>query len=452
MKQFRISVTVFVLLMVSTNFVLSAEYYVDINSGNNSSGDGSIGSPWETIQYAADQMASADICWIREGIYREKVTPKDGQTFQAYSDEKVVLSGCDIVSSEWSVHDGEIYKTNIETKVLQLFTDGVRVNIARYPNEDGNMFTTDEWTKTYLEAVSAGGSGMGRVTFYDIPSMPDDAWVGGYYIGHNGVNPYSVPAGRIIASSGNQITTIEISDQWRNYSEGVAGDGPGYIINALPALDAPQEWVWQDSTLYLWAADSEDPGDVTVEARVRIYAFDLTGLSNVIVKGLTLKAGSVLMADATGCVVDDCIVLYPAPFGYYYSEKFVSYGQIEDGTAGIFLSGDGNIVKNSYISQSWACGITLEGKNHIVENNIIEDTNWRGFNSSAIGFFGDKCTIQYNTINRTGHSGIFAARKRDDVIKYGRNSDILNNKILRVGYLAADCGTYYGNIGETFPK
>ena len=85
MKQFRMSITVLVLLMVSTNFVLSAEYYVDINSGNNSTGDGSIGSPWQTIQHAADQMASGDVCWIREGIYREKVTPKDGQTFQAYS-------------------------------------------------------------------------------------------------------------------------------------------------------------------------------------------------------------------------------------------------------------------------------------------------------------------------------------------------------------------------------
>ena len=150
--------------------------------------------------------------------------------FRLIADEKVMITGCDIVGPDWDVHNGNIYKTTIASEVLQLFTNGVRVNIARYPNEDGDMFSTSEWTQTNVEAVSGAGSGSGKVTFYNMPSVPDGHWVGGYYYGHNGVNPYNPPAGRIVASSGNQITVDRITKSWKNYTGGVTGDGPGYII------------------------------------------------------------------------------------------------------------------------------------------------------------------------------------------------------------------------------
>ena len=442
MKQFRMFVTVFVLLMVSTNFVLSAEYYVDINSGNNSTGDGSIGSPWQTIQHAADQMASGDVCWIREGIYRETVTPKDGQTFQAFGDEKVVLSGCDIVSSVWSVHDGEIYKTNIETKVLQLFTDGVRVNIARYPNEDGDMLGKDEWMKTKLGKAGSNG----KVTFYDMPAMPTNHWVGGYYFGWNGRAPFSPPMGRIIASSGNEITTNKLNRLWITNPDWIEGDGPGYILKHLNALDSPHEWHWQDGLLYLWDSNSQNPENVTVEARVRIYAFNLKNLSDVVINGLILKASSILMSNATDCTIDNCVVLYPSPFAYRYTGEAMNqyHGNTLDGSAGIFVSGSGNTINNSYIGMSWACGITIEGNNNLVNNCMIEDTNWRGQYSCALNLFGKNNKAYNNTINRTGNCGIYGGRWIES--RYSKGARVMYNQILRVGYFSADCGSFYENL------
>lgn len=37
-----------------------AEYYINADSGDNSTGDGSVGSPWETLAYAYDQSSADD--------------------------------------------------------------------------------------------------------------------------------------------------------------------------------------------------------------------------------------------------------------------------------------------------------------------------------------------------------------------------------------------------------
>ena len=292
------------------------------------------------------------------------------------------------------------------------------------------------------------GLGMGRVTFYNMPSMPDNHWVGGYYFGQNGNNPFAPPAGRIIASSGNQITTDQITWQWKNYAEGVTGDGPGYIIKALAALDSARRNGIGRTVPSIYGRRTVKIREILiVEARVRLYAFDLSGLSDVEINGLTLKAASVLMPDAQNCIVDDCLVLFPAPFGYYYDPNdggSNDYGSIIDGTAGIFVSGNQNIIRNSYIGYSWGCGITLQGENQTVENCIIEETNWRGHHCCAINVLGKYCTIQYNTIHRTGHSGIYGGTIHYG--KYGTNMSIQHNKILKVGYLSADLGPFYENL------
>lgn len=121
-------------------------YYVDARIGSDIIGNGTLTRPWKTIQKASDVMGSGDHCVIRAGTYRETVTPGDGETFEAYKGEYVVVTGLEPVT-EWSLKPGSkaIYKATVNQEVREVFVDGTRMNIARHPNEDGNMFNWDDW-------------------------------------------------------------------------------------------------------------------------------------------------------------------------------------------------------------------------------------------------------------------------------------------------------------------
>jgi hypothetical protein len=68
MKGFRISVVIIVLFLGTV--CLGATKYV-ATTGNNSTGDGSIGNPWLTIQYAVSQIATGDTIKVGAGTYLE---------------------------------------------------------------------------------------------------------------------------------------------------------------------------------------------------------------------------------------------------------------------------------------------------------------------------------------------------------------------------------------------
>jgi len=71
-------------------------YYVS-TSGDNNTNNGSITSPWLTIQYACDQLQAGDTLNIMAGIYPEKIdinvsgTPTSYITIQNYQNDLVIL-------------------------------------------------------------------------------------------------------------------------------------------------------------------------------------------------------------------------------------------------------------------------------------------------------------------------------------------------------------------------
>lgn len=77
-------------------------YYVAVDGDNNN--PGTLTQPWQTIQYAADQVIAGDTVWVRGGVYNERVTLNtsgnevDGPiTFQSYTGETAVLDGAGLV-------------------------------------------------------------------------------------------------------------------------------------------------------------------------------------------------------------------------------------------------------------------------------------------------------------------------------------------------------------------
>lgn len=77
----------------------SVHTYHVAKTGNDSTGDGSSGSPWLTIQKAANMVSAGDTVYVHVGTYAEMVTvTADGNisnyiTFSNYNSEEVIVDG-----------------------------------------------------------------------------------------------------------------------------------------------------------------------------------------------------------------------------------------------------------------------------------------------------------------------------------------------------------------------
>ncbi|MFH1372067.1 MAG: DUF1565 domain-containing protein [Planctomycetota bacterium] len=145
------------------NYIWNANgdvYFVSESSGNDTN-PGTSGQPFKTIQKAATVMGAGDACFIREGVYRETVSPFSSGTtekpivFVSYPNEHPVVSGADILTGPWSLYSGSIYKTSISTPSQdppfnQLFVDNQMYNEARWPNTGVNQLVN--MNRAYADA------------------------------------------------------------------------------------------------------------------------------------------------------------------------------------------------------------------------------------------------------------------------------------------------------------
>ena len=84
--------------------IYSATYYVAKNGNDNNSGDKAL--PWLTIQKAAGTILSGDQVYIKQGIYKETVRPKNSGTqkkyitYQAYAGDEVIIDAEDGIRND----------------------------------------------------------------------------------------------------------------------------------------------------------------------------------------------------------------------------------------------------------------------------------------------------------------------------------------------------------------
>lgn len=145
MKKFIIKGISILAMTLSLSAVLSASafaetYYVDVKAGN-SSGDGSIGAPFGTIQKAADIVGPGDTVIIKPGIYYENVVLEKKGTkeapivFKAEKFEKnsVIITGADREvaehKKEWTLEDAGIglYSIPLDYRIYRMTANDVQV-------------------------------------------------------------------------------------------------------------------------------------------------------------------------------------------------------------------------------------------------------------------------------------------------------------------------------------
>ena len=103
--------------------VCATAYHLD-QSGNDSTGDGSLSTPWRTIRYALDELSAGDMLYIHVGTY-----PAGGDSTAAYTIPTSGSSGNEITITSYE-NDQVVISTAICTVNIQTVPQGVTQGTA----------------------------------------------------------------------------------------------------------------------------------------------------------------------------------------------------------------------------------------------------------------------------------------------------------------------------------
>lgn len=413
--------------------VEATDYYVakkdpDADDGNAGT---SVSRPFRTIQRAADIARAGDNVYIREGVYRETVTPANSGTwntpitFTTYNGEDVTISGTERIRG-WTPHNGSVYKASgvnafqtTRNQAEQVFVDGVMVNRAQFPNTGLDQLDRSWGTITQVSngdrEYTIHGDGI------------SGSWKGG--VAHVWMKKWWHNMAGMITASGTGWVTFAVGHEELNARKPAVGDRFYLIGGDLAHLDANGEWYRDSSTkvLYIRTPGGDDPSTHVVEFKTREYAFDLNRKSNITIRGLKLFAATITtdtegdfdgygtessvrqffweedIARTRRVVIDQVHVQYPSHFELL--DEF-PYLQRTNNT-GIVLSGGYHELTNSTIEYCAGNGVSVYGERNRVVNNVIHDVGYKGSESGAISTGFQNVTSRehefaWNTVYRAG--------------------------------------------------
>ncbi len=415
----------------------NAYYVSDRGSDDNSGG---INSPFRTIQHAADIMRPGDACVVREGTYRETVTPASSGTsdepivFTAYPGERVTISGADELSLSWAEDGNGVYTASCNENISQLFVNGDMMNVARWPNAEVNNLFDDDFHAYAKEAdreyITVDGLPSGDLNGAKLYIWSGQAWNG-------------------LKKEINRVSDEDKLSFTVPFIERNNGKDPGdpwmpiaknkfFIYGKRSLLDIPTEWVQENDSLYLYVEGGGTPSNEKVEVKKRDLAFNLDNKSGIIVNGFDVFAAAIKMRDASRCVINNCNILYPGDKDYPDGERQDPGANTDysgNYAKSVYIRGSDNAVRGCRISQSPEDGIVLKGERNIVYNCVIDNVNTLGDAHAAVQTEGDSNRIVHNSFYRAGRSLILHHRSKGLTVSH--------NDLYEGGLLSKDLGATY---------
>jgi fibronectin type 3 domain-containing protein/regulation of enolase protein 1 (concanavalin A-like superfamily) len=410
--------------------LMATTYYVALGGSDGNVGD--LSRPLRTIQEAASRAAAGDTVLVRGGVYRETVTvPHSGTaaapiTISAYAGETVTVSGADVLTG-WAAHSGSIYKApqslDLGEGNNQVFVDGQMMVEARWPNTTLDVSRPKKDTVDAITSMYAGDASYATITDDELVGFSAGAWDGGTI--HIASGQSWVTQSGTITSSGPARLSFDYVQRLNPKSGRFETPEPGdpyFLTGKFVALDAPGEWFYDggDDRLYLWTAAGDSPAGHTVEVKRRKYAFDLSAVSNVTVRGIDVFAATIVAGAATSNIVLDGI---DAKYVGHFSDSETGWEVPAD--SGIFIAGTDSVVRNSTVAFGAGNGILLNGARNRVENTVVHDVGYSGANGSGIRAVGAAHFIRNNTVYNVGRSGILASRLVAGRVVYNLVHDVM---------------------------
>jgi hypothetical protein len=423
-----------------------------VSPSGDDTGDGSIDHPLKTLTAARDMADKRKAnntpvtVYLRAGTYYlgapVEFGPSNSGTstapivYTAYSGEKPVISGAIKVTSTWSTSSGSIQVATIDKdlKVDQLFLNGKRQVLARYPNYDATKIldghASDCISSTRVGKWADPTEGPGYIR-----AEHDSQWGGNDFI--------------ITGKSGTTVTYKWVGDNNRG-----SGMHSTYrmVENIFEELDAAGEWYYKKSTglLYFWPPSGTDLSTATIELASQDELLRVVGTSATATvqyltfQGLTFthtyrtlfsktyepllqgdwaiaRAGTLFMNNAENIRVDSCLFDQVGGNGVFMSghnrNNAVVNSDFEDaGASCVAMVGLQSAVRCAATAygQAPSCSDKTPGPktddypaSNLVENNMMN--NFGRFEKQVAGVhmsMTSKNTVRHNTIHTMPRAGI----------------------------------------------
>ena len=272
--------------------------------------------------------------------------------YAAYPGEKPVISGGIKVTTAWSTYAGQIMVTTIATglKVDQLFLNGKRQVMARYPNFNANQVILDGYASDCISATRvsrwanpAEGPGYFR-------AIHSAAWGGNDYI--------------MTGKTGTTLNYTWVGDNNR-------GNQPHatyrMVENLFEELDTAGEWYYRKSTgqLFFWPPAGTTLSSSTVELASLDQLLQFQGSA-------AGSATSVKYIQINGLTFTHA---YRTLFSKTYETVLQSDWAIARAGAVFLQNAENIVIENCLFDQVGGNGVFVSGynRNHVVYNNVFND-------------------------------------------------------------------------------
>jgi hypothetical protein len=361
------------LLLVAYGSSAQAASYFVATDGNDAN-QGTLASPFATLQRAQQAARKAAgreavTVFVREGTHYLPetliFTAEDSGTkaapvvYQAYQKEQAAISGgVRLKDLKWTPYKNGIMqaKTPAGTAFDQLFVDGVRQPMARYPNFDPQQ--------RHFNGYAADAISPQRAARWKDPAggfihaIHAAEWGGMHYV--------------ITGKGANNQLTYE--GGWQNNRPMGMHDQFRMVENIFEELDAPGEWFLdgKTNTLYFYPPANVDLSKAVVEAVRLRHLVEFRGTEQspvrfVALKGLTFRhaartfmdnkeplvrsdwttyrGGAIFCTGTEDCSLEDCFIDQVggnAVFVNNYNRRFVVRGChiAQAGANGVAFVGD----------------------------------------------------------------------------------------------------------------
>ncbi|MGJ8693189.1 MAG: right-handed parallel beta-helix repeat-containing protein [Thalassotalea sp.] len=420
---------------------IAADIYVS-KTGNDDA-DGSLATPYLSINKAAQIAVAGDTVFIREGTYNETLKPSNSGaenspiTFQSYENEKVIITAMETVNG-WQLDQANIYVADITNSLGQLnfiMQASTAMDLARWPNNTvGDPYAQN--TQNTLR--NTGGSGADVINAYlDYSSgIPAGDWSKGGSVHFYGDKPgsgWTTWRSFITSNTSTRVSfSLDKNPSWIRTFHAPVDKGDFFLQGIKEAIDYQNEWYLNEDAnkLYVQLPDGVAPAQDQIQMRKRITTINLNSRNYIHIKNLAVFGGSI---EITNGASNNHI--YGITSLYGNNTLGVVSGFAANSQSINIRGGSNNIIEKSEIGFGSGTGIYDSGNHTQIINSYIHDFNYLGNYDAIINARGGNNTkLLNNVITRAG---------RDAIQGFNRNAEYAYNDISYSNLIADDCGLFY---------
>ena len=288
MRMFFLFCIIAVFSLITSIPAIAVDYYISPDGLDTNTG--TIDQPFASLQraqMAARQAAGREAVnvFLRAGTYYLPetfvLTPADSGTkeapvtYQAYRDEKPVVSGGVRLNLKWEPYENGIMQAaappNLTTD--QLFVNGDRQILARYPNFDPNEHIYNGYAADAIspDRVKRWADPTGGF----IHAMHANEWGGFHYL----------------ITGKKDDGTLTYEGGWQNNRPAPMHPRYRFVENIFEELDSPGEWFLnhKSNILYYYPLARVDLSNATIEVVRLRHLVEFRGTEQAPVRFVTLK-------------------------------------------------------------------------------------------------------------------------------------------------------------------